>query len=166
MSRKRLYDPTIYCGIYFLILGDEIVYVGQSVDVLGRINTHYREGQKQFDSYSFVKVPAEDLCNQEAKYIAEINPEYNRTMLPGCGYFSLKQWAGKLGVSHLTISDFISHTGFIHNKKWYSEAELSPVIEYVELRLKERLSKRYPGKPHVSLDYRDVNDFMLTIQTR
>lgn len=68
-----------FTGIYFLILNQEVVYVGQSVDVLGRISRHKREG-KQFDSYSYILCAPEKLNTLEAQYITAFMPWLNFTL--------------------------------------------------------------------------------------
>lgn len=63
-------------GVYFLIRLGEIVYVGQSVDVLSRIARHRREG-KQFDAYSYIECERDDLDRLESLYIRALVPEGN-----------------------------------------------------------------------------------------
>lgn len=63
-------------GVYFLIRDGEIVYVGQSVDVLHRIARHRREG-RQFDAYSFIECEPSDLDDLERTYIRAFVPEGN-----------------------------------------------------------------------------------------
>ena len=66
-------------GIYFLIQDNEVVYVGQSVDVLGRISRHKRDG-KEFDSFTYILCPTKDLCTLETTYIASLMPWMNSAM--------------------------------------------------------------------------------------
>jgi hypothetical protein len=63
-------------GIYFLILNNEVVYVGQSIDLLGRVSRHIRDG-KRFDSYAFLSAPKEKLDELERKYIRAFVPVDN-----------------------------------------------------------------------------------------
>lgn len=63
-------------GIYFLIRGLEIVYVGQSVDILHRIARHRREG-REFDGYAHIICPPEKMDELEAQYIAAFAPSGN-----------------------------------------------------------------------------------------
>ena len=39
-------------GVYFLYRGEEIVYIGQSINITKRIWTHASE--KEFDSYRYI----------------------------------------------------------------------------------------------------------------
>lgn len=66
-------DPS---GIYFLIRDGNIVYVGQSVNVLWRIAKHRYEGRK-FDSYAVVGCSPEQLDDLERVYIRALVPEDN-----------------------------------------------------------------------------------------
>ncbi len=65
-------------GIYFLIEGDEIVYVGQSIDVHSRLITHRQ--QKQFSHFSYIEVPPELLDIVERAYISRFKPRLNRAV--------------------------------------------------------------------------------------
>jgi len=48
-------------GVYFLIDGDRLVYIGQSVSPLARISTHVHEGVKQFTHAFLLPIPKYDL---------------------------------------------------------------------------------------------------------
>ena len=63
-------------GVYFLIAGDDVVYVGQSYDVMGRISTH-NKSKRMFDRYAFVEVAEEDLLKVEKAYITAFQPRWN-----------------------------------------------------------------------------------------
>lgn len=71
------------CGIYFLIKGTEIVYIGQSVSVLKRIETHF--SNKDFDSFSFLPCKKEMLDVVESLYIHLIEPKYNGNVFGSSG---------------------------------------------------------------------------------
>jgi hypothetical protein len=66
-------------GVYFLIHKDEVVYVGQSVDVLSRISRHRREG-REFDSYSYMVCEPERMNELEALYITALMPWLNLSL--------------------------------------------------------------------------------------
>ena len=63
-------------GVYFLILDERVVYIGQSVDVHCRISEHKRRGRK-FSRFFILSVPHESLDEIEAKYIVLLRPEGN-----------------------------------------------------------------------------------------
>jgi hypothetical protein len=63
-------------GVYFLIDGAEVAYVGQSVNVHSRIGTH---ADKQFDKYAFVPCEPDALDKLESLYIHCLRPKLNAT---------------------------------------------------------------------------------------
>lgn len=66
-------------GVYFLFVDGEVVYVGQSVDMLGRISRHRREGKK-FDAFGMIECEKKDMDELERVYIRAFVPEWNLTM--------------------------------------------------------------------------------------
>jgi hypothetical protein len=69
------YDQT--CGIYFLLQGTEILYVGQSVCVFTRIRTHENERRIKFDRIAWVECKKEHLDILESLYIHLFRPVMN-----------------------------------------------------------------------------------------
>lgn len=65
------------CGIYILYLDNKIVYVGQSVNMYSRIQTHLSEGIKSFDEVEFIPTQYELLKKEELKLIEQHTPVYN-----------------------------------------------------------------------------------------
>ena len=63
-----------WCGVYFLFCGEELIYVGQSVDVLSRLTNHRNKG---FDRYSVILCEPEELTDLEAAYILLFKPRLN-----------------------------------------------------------------------------------------
>lgn len=66
-------------GIYFLMRSREVVYVGQSIDVLHRVARHRREGRK-FDAYAYLECEPSDLNRLEGLYIRALVPEENLSL--------------------------------------------------------------------------------------
>lgn len=66
------------CGIYFLLRGDEVVYVGKSIDILHRVQRHKKENTKAFDSVRYVEVDEVDLAIEEERWIKFFQPVENR----------------------------------------------------------------------------------------
>jgi hypothetical protein len=62
--------------VYFLVKGDEVVYIGQSVDVCGRITAH-RASDKEFDRVFYVPFRSELLCMLEGALIRALKPKLN-----------------------------------------------------------------------------------------
>ena len=66
-----------FCGIYILYSKGVPVYVGQSVNVIGRIGTHISEDRKKFDEIEYITCPEDKLNELEVQYIRALNPKYN-----------------------------------------------------------------------------------------
>jgi hypothetical protein len=67
-------------GIYFLIRGTEIVYVGQSKNLPVRIQQHRRKNGMEFDRFTVYPCAASLLDKMEQHYIAMFRPPYNGSM--------------------------------------------------------------------------------------
>lgn len=67
-----------HSGVYFLLQGDHVVYVGQAKNVKKRIAEHKADPEKVFDAYSFLPCDAEDLDTLEALYIMHLRPKQNK----------------------------------------------------------------------------------------
>ncbi|MCR9263353.1 MAG: hypothetical protein NXH86_04305 [Flavobacteriaceae bacterium] len=67
------------CGIYFLCKDRIIKYIGKSVDIINRVNTHYNEGKKEFTEIFFIPCAANAQDRLENALIRYYNPEYNQT---------------------------------------------------------------------------------------
>lgn len=61
-------------GVYFLVQGEEVVYVGQSVNIYSRIAQH---PDKKFDKYAFVPCEVKLLDKLESLYIHTLKPRLN-----------------------------------------------------------------------------------------
>jgi hypothetical protein len=66
-----------YSGVYFLRLGEVVVYVGQSQSVVRRIAAHI--GKKPFDSMLIMPVPKEALSSVERYWIRKLQPIWNQS---------------------------------------------------------------------------------------
>lgn len=65
------------CIIYFLIDGNEVVYVGQSKHGLQRPFSHT---DKDFTQVAYMTCEEKMLDYMETKYIRKYNPKYNKSM--------------------------------------------------------------------------------------
>lgn len=86
--------PERNCGIYTLILDEDVNYVGRSSRRLGRrINHHIEEGRIPFEFVTLTDCPGSNgthgiagiricptLCQIETELIHFIRPPYNRTL--------------------------------------------------------------------------------------
>ena len=85
LTGLRHIDPAHFLcpGVYFLCLGDEVVYVGQSVNVPARIMSHIYESRrpagKTFDHARifYLPVPESELLRLESEFIHRLRPRYN-----------------------------------------------------------------------------------------
>lgn len=66
-----------HTGLYFLLLGDQIVYVGQALNYFTRVATHINYPDKAFDAFSFIAAEKWELAYLEAAYIKKFKPIYN-----------------------------------------------------------------------------------------
>lgn len=65
----------VISGVYFLIKGDEIVYIGRSYDCVRRVTRHPRDW---FDSYAVLECQdADKISRLEVQYIQKFSPRYN-----------------------------------------------------------------------------------------
>ena len=80
LSSKREFKDDYL--IYALIDKDEIVYVGQSKNILSRLNDH-KASNKVFDSWCIVEnlgtyTTSKEVNRLEEKYIRKFLPKYNK----------------------------------------------------------------------------------------
>jgi hypothetical protein len=65
-------------AIYFLFQGDEIVYIGASVNFVQRIGIHADRYKDQFDGFTAIRVPVGiSPLNLEYAYITKYRPKLN-----------------------------------------------------------------------------------------
>ena len=67
-------------GVYFLISGNKVVYVGQSTNVYARISQHH---DKVFESFAFLPCEQKILDSLESLYIHILRPALNGTYVHG-----------------------------------------------------------------------------------
>lgn len=68
-------------GVYFLHLEGRVVYVGQAKNVWQRLGQHMADGQKRFDSVSFIPCSLARLDKTERRFIQKFLPDENRCPL-------------------------------------------------------------------------------------
>lgn len=67
-------------GVYFLFDGLNLVYIGQTIRGLDRLNDHLSDDRKIFDSYSFVKCNHQcEATELEKELIIRYKPPLNKT---------------------------------------------------------------------------------------
>lgn len=62
-------------GVYFLFKGDDLLYIGQSKNLMRRLGDH--ASQINFDSYAIFPCPSEDLDHTERSLILKFLPPLN-----------------------------------------------------------------------------------------
>ncbi len=82
--QRHYSDTSRICGIYFLFKGNDIVYIGQSVDIFSRMRTHRRV--IDFDFFSFIWCEKEELNSTELNYIQFYKPILNKNYYVGKKY--------------------------------------------------------------------------------
>ena len=64
-------------GIYFLYDNDELVYIGETIQVLRRLQDHIYENKKNFSKAFFIKINKEKTLKIETELIRFFKPKYN-----------------------------------------------------------------------------------------
>lgn len=77
MDYKKLPKISIkpLVGIYFLISNGELIYIGQSKDIFGRIEDH--KNDKVFDHFCYFECKPDQLDYKERKLIKQHKPKLN-----------------------------------------------------------------------------------------
>ena len=71
---ERFEMPKI--GVYFLFNKDNLIYIGQSINIFRRLNQHIKN--KNFDSYSFIKCDTDsEAIDLEKMLIKKYRPTLN-----------------------------------------------------------------------------------------
>lgn len=73
VANSAIYDQP--CGIYFLISGQSVVYVGQSRTVMSRLASHF--ARIRFSRFAFLPVEERYLDIVESIYIHLLRPKFN-----------------------------------------------------------------------------------------
>ena len=73
-------DSYFPSGVYILLREGQVVYVGQSVDVYGRLRNHRHDCTGDFDSFTWMQLPEPSLNYYEALAIVTFRPALNTTI--------------------------------------------------------------------------------------
>jgi hypothetical protein len=85
--------------VYFLIKGSEVVYVGQTVDLHTRLNSHKRN--KDFDKYNFIRCNPCDMDAIESVYIHALSPSLNGKALGNGKKFDSEEKVAPINLTDL-----------------------------------------------------------------
>jgi len=83
-------------GVYFLCEDDAVTYVGQSVEVTGRVPQH--AGVKDWNCAWYIPIPLADLDRVESAFIYTLKPKHNRNKL-GHLVSPLGKWEGRMATA-------------------------------------------------------------------
>ncbi|MCE5172520.1 hypothetical protein LQV63_24915 [Paenibacillus profundus] len=76
VKRLEITEPSY---VYFLLMGEEIVYVGQTTSPWpARILQHLKSGDKEFDDVWYLEVDRPSVSRVETEFIRKFQPKYNR----------------------------------------------------------------------------------------
>jgi hypothetical protein len=75
-------------GVYFLLHRDEVVYVGQSTNVFGRVAAHTGDISKAFDGAAYLPLPVSVLDSVEGALIRLLRPRLNGNPGPVAGLYA------------------------------------------------------------------------------
>lgn len=63
--------------VYFLLLGDELIYIGQTRNLSNRLNAHRNAEKRVFDRVFYVIAPPDQADSLEYIYIEKLKPTQN-----------------------------------------------------------------------------------------
>jgi len=72
--KKHKYIKACQSGIYFLLQGGKVVYIGRTKNISHRLAGH---GNKNYDSYRFIQCEEIYLKHYEQRWIEKFKPKYN-----------------------------------------------------------------------------------------
>ena len=108
-------------GIYFLVHRKTIVYVGRSVNIEPRVQSHINEKVKIFDSYYYIKCDVDNLDIVESAFICLCKTKYNKKT-------NIDAYNIELYVANLLGIDLTSHLPSEYNLRKCSELVLLKTI--------------------------------------
>ena len=92
--------------VYFLLDGEEIVYVGKSINYHQRLKAHSKN--KKFDSYYLLKCKNEkEMDILEFDFIVKFEPKYNSVLPASEYYFSVNKIKEKLNIGAWDFKRFV-----------------------------------------------------------
>ena len=94
--------------VYFLLQGEEVVYVGQTTQGYSRILQHK---DKIFDKVRYIECTKDDLDTLESEYILKYSPLYNKTV-------NTKHYISAQTAVHMINKEFFSNSSRFINRRW------------------------------------------------
>lgn len=113
LANKLEWHPKQYekSNIYFLIDGEEIVYVGQSLDVYSRVTAH--RSNKDFTHYSHFECEKADANELEDMYITLLDPHYNKKLNKYGRYYNISEIATEFDLDLQEITTILKHMNIL-----------------------------------------------------
>lgn len=127
MSAQDIVSQATNCStvkpqVYFLIDGDEIVYVGSTTQFGSRILNHL-SSRKQFTAYAAIDCNYDDLRQVEYSYIEKFKPKYNQARREDVIYAQVEKIKKPFAVSNKKFLEFIEAYNIPRNEKgWVHKA--------------------------------------------
>lgn len=120
--------------VYFLMLENEVVYVGKSVFIESRLKAHRKDG-KVFSSVEYIVVPNKYAFEIEYYFIRKYNPIYNSQTEPFNGFGNVNKLKKPTSTTSRTLEFFI----LVNNLKPFSIIDGEPYFtqEYIEKKWSE-----------------------------
>lgn len=138
-------SPRFSC-IYFLIENNIVVYVGQSINLAGRVLDHKYTTKIEFDKIGFIPCEVEDMNNMEAINIVKHKPKYNFTLPTNDNFKTLAHLRNRVVNLLLTVKFKYSkktNTTEIENQRehqYLSSNDCDDIISEFEKIIKAKFS--------------------------
>lgn len=126
-------------GIYYLVdKNDDVVYIGQSVDIYTRINNH--RNVKDFNSFRYIEVEDREQLNcVELEEIIKHMPKLNKKLPPNNEYRELGTLKKEFGSVIFPIVSLICNTIKVGDTEYISESERKKIKKNVGAKVYELL---------------------------
>ena len=139
-------EPVI--GIYFLIKQNEIVYIGQSINLHSRMASHKISRIFDFDAYSWVECDKSDLGDTEAEYILRFKPVLNKGF-PACGRFISYGKLKARGIGKIKFRNYVAKSSHVQHMffdyVYYDLRELMSDQAFLDLIAHEGVRNNFPA---------------------
>ena len=138
LSLKKSVEDFKKKGIYFLLHGDEVVYVGKTIVGIVRVQSHI--GHKPFTHYCFIDFPnltEEELLAVETKYILKYEPPLNGTIsLSKSEYTSLHRYNLHTNIDRKILNSLVIVNELkpkkVGNKVYYNKRDLNKITHEIQ----------------------------------
>jgi hypothetical protein len=132
------------CGVYFLLHGEDVVYVGQSKDIVARVNMHIDEQIKTFDRVLYLPCAQGLLDYYEKRLIALLRPHYN-----------IASPSNRMGVANLVVAELRKAVDGLTFEELLEKAEQQGIWAQTRSSLKRNLFRALQSNKHVRLSEAD-----------